>query len=67
MSSLHVQIHAYDCLDQVIFTVRIGRLGEDADGPLLWTTAVSDRIQGSGETDAHAWLQDLLVAIMERT
>ena len=67
MSSTHLSIYAYDVMDRVQFTVRIGRLPDDADSHVSWSTMVSDAIPSTGETDPHEWLRDVLVAILEAT
>ncbi len=67
MSSMHLLITAFDVMDFVQYTVRLGVYPDNQNGPPEWSTAVTGRMDGSGVTDPHEWLRDLLVTILEET
>lgn len=61
-----MHVHAYDCLDQVHIAVSIRESDESGTTLMPWTALASTTIQGSGETDRRAWVQDALIAALER-
>lgn len=66
MSRLEARISIYDVMDQVQIVARINERQDSTDDIPPWETLVVTTIQGTGETDGRTWLQDALIACMER-
>jgi len=66
MSRYEVRLLAYDVMDKVHIAVTIREMDHSLDHEAEWEALVSTSIQGIGETDRRAWVQDALVAALER-
>ncbi len=65
MSRYEIRLVAYDVMDQVHVSIAFR---DSEDGPTTlrpWDTLLVTRIQGTGETDRRAWVQDALIAALE--
>lgn len=67
MSSMYATITIFDCLDQVLIHVSTRRIPDPPLAPEEWREAATILVPGSGQTDAHEWLRDALVALLEAT
>lgn len=57
-------LNAYDCLDQVVISLRVMTYGDDHDvSPVI--VQASTQVRGSGESDSRQWAVDQLVAMLE--
>lgn len=65
MSRLEMRLSAYDCMDQVVISIRVWEVPDAEDIPTSWESLASTTIQGTGETDRRAWVSDALVAALE--
>jgi hypothetical protein len=59
-------IHILDLLDQVVIYAEVVG-GDSFQRQLEPVLKMSTSVQGVGETDPQVWLQDALVALLERT
>lgn len=60
-----LRLSAYDMLEQVNYTLRIGA-GAELDGdPWRWETIRAGHFPGEGEAERDAWVRDVLVAVLE--
>ena len=66
MSRFELRVLAYDVMDQVHVGVVIRDMETAVDHSAEWIPLVSTSVQGIGETDRRAWVQDALVAALER-
>ncbi len=67
MSARYATITIFDCLDQVMIAVSIRQI---PDPPLTaepWQNAATIALPSVGQTSAHEWLRDALVAVLEAT
>lgn len=63
---MEVRLLAYDVMDKVHVCVTVRDMESATDHEAEWEPLVSTSIQGIGETDRRAWVQDALVAALER-
>lgn len=61
-----MRVHAYDVMDRVHVGISVKETTPDDDPFGGWETLVQTTIQGTGETDRRAWVQDALIAALER-
>lgn len=66
MSRYEVRLLAYDVMDRIHIGVTLRDMETPLDHDAEWTPLVSTSIQGCGETDRRAWVQDALVAALEQ-
>ena len=66
MSRYELRLLAYDVMDRVHVGVTLRDMENSTDHEAEWIPLVSTSIQGVGETDRRAWVQDALVAALER-
>lgn len=66
MSRYEVRLLAYDVMDRIHVGVTVREMEGATDHEAEWVPLVSTSIQGVGETDRRAWVQDALVAALER-
>jgi len=64
MTDMHLQIHAYDCLDRVACSVFLYDLDQPAGDDRLALGLVTT-VRGCGEDDPKVWVSDALLAILE--
>lgn len=60
-----LRIAAYDVLDQVNYTIRIGQSQQPEGSPWGWETIRAGHFPGLGEGDPEQWTRDCLVALLE--
>ena len=61
-----MSVHAYDCMDQIQVSCRVWQTRDAEDVPATWETLSAFTFQGTGETDRRTWVQDALIALLER-
>lgn len=66
MSRFEMRLIAYDVLDQVHVAISFREQDDALDHFQTWDSLVVTTIQGTGETDRRAWVQDALIAALER-
>lgn len=59
-------LHAYDCLGDVVYAVRVRRYGDYEDGESELVLAQGGTFPGEGIDDPQIWLRDILVHLAER-
>lgn len=59
-------VQAYDALDQVYATAQVKQYADYEEGPCQTVMLVAATFPGEGLTDPRAWLQDVLVSLLER-
>ena len=63
---MELHCHAYDVMDQVHVAISIRETPDSSEETPEWTALVRTTFQGTGETDRRTWVQDALVAALER-
>lgn len=58
-------MHAYDCLDQVVFSAVIREYKDYDEGPSEEVVKIVGQVAGQGISDPREWLRDALVAMLE--
>ena len=65
MSRFEMRVIAYDVMDQIHVAVSFREMEASLDHFQTWDSLVVTDIQGTGETDRRAWVQDALIAAIE--
>lgn len=60
-----MRLVAYDFLDQVHVAISFRDSADDSLPDRSWDPVLVTDIQGCGETDRRAWVQDALIAALE--
>lgn len=59
-------VHAYDVLDTVHVHAHVRARGDTPADPIDTVFECTTSVPGTGESDPRLWLQDALVALLER-
>lgn len=65
MAHFVLQMHAYDCMDNVNFVVRLRDWDDDAEDLENGTMILAGALRGQGADDPMHWLRDLLEGVRE--
>lgn len=65
MKGFHLQLEAYEICGQIAVVIKSREIPENLGEEMGPISVVSTTVQGPGETDRRAWLQDALVAALE--
>lgn len=66
MSKKIVSIHAYDCLGDVVYAARVREYPDYEQGSGEIVLIHTGVFPGEGISDPRQWLQDILIAMIER-
>ncbi len=58
-------IHAYDCLDSVVYACKIREYKDYDDDPSEEVVTQAGSIKGEGIDNPREWLKDVLIALLE--